>query len=157
MVFTPPVISLRTLFCAVSKAFRVELLAVTSTSLPYFMTGLTYVLYVVLVVSCVLPHVAPVSHFRSLSLWLTLFIVCSTWFFQDSLLSMCTPRYFVLSLFGSFWLLIFRSKLLFLWRMEKNRYTVLEAFISILFSVTHLLREFRAVLKNFTKLFRCQI
>ena len=120
VVFMPLVVSLRALFCVVSRAFRVELLAVTSTSLPYFMTGLTYVLYVVFIVSCVLPHVALVSRFMSLSLWLTLFIVCSTWFFQDSLLSMCTPRYFVLSLFGGFWLLIFRSKLLFLWRKEKN-------------------------------------
>jgi hypothetical protein len=54
----------------------VELLAVISTSLPYFMIGLMYVLYVVFIVSCVLPHVAPVSRFISLSLWFALFIVC---------------------------------------------------------------------------------
>jgi hypothetical protein len=72
------------------------LLAVTSTSLPYFMTGLTYVLYVVFIVSYVFPHVAPASRFMSRSLWLTLFVVCCTWFLQDSLLSMYTPRYFVL-------------------------------------------------------------
>ncbi len=53
VVFTPPVISLRALFCAVSRACRVELLAVTSTSLPYFMSGLMYVLYVAFIVSCV--------------------------------------------------------------------------------------------------------
>ena len=68
MVFTPPVISLRALFCFVSRAFRVELLAVISTSLPYFMTGLMYVLYVVFIVSCVFPHVAPASRFMSQSL-----------------------------------------------------------------------------------------
>ena len=66
--FTPLVISLRALFCVVSRAFRVELLAVISTSLPYFMTGLMYVLYVVFIVSCVLPHVALASRFISLSL-----------------------------------------------------------------------------------------
>ena len=120
MVFTPPVINLSALFCVVSRACRVELLAVIRTSLQYFMSGLTYVLYVVVIVSCVLPDVAPPSHFISLSLCLTLFIVCSTWLFQDSSLSKCTPRYFVLSLFGSCWLLIFWSKLSFLWCFEKN-------------------------------------
>jgi hypothetical protein len=33
---------------------------------------------------------------------------------------MCAPRYFVLSLFASFWPLIFMSKLSFLLRMEKT-------------------------------------
>ena len=66
VVFIPPVISLKALFCVVSRACRVGLLAVPNTSLPYFMSGLTYVLYVVFIVSCVLSHVAPASHFMSL-------------------------------------------------------------------------------------------
>ena len=62
----------KALFCVVSRACRVELLAVTSTSLPYFLSGLTFVLYVVFIVSCVFPHVALASRFMSFSLWLTI-------------------------------------------------------------------------------------
>ena len=123
VVFTPPVISLRALFCVVSRAFRVELPAITSTSLPHVITGLTYVLYVLFIVSCVLPHVALASRCMSLCLWLTLLIVFSTWFFHVNLLSMCTPRYFVLSLLGSFRLLIFKSNYRFCdaWRKIGKR------------------------------------
>ena len=108
IVFTPPVISFRALFCVVSRAFRVEPLAVIRTSFPYFMTDLMYVLYVMFIVSCVLHHAAPASRFMCLNLWFALFTVRSTRFFQDSLLSMYTPKYFVLSLFGYFWLWILR-------------------------------------------------
>ena len=43
VVFMPLVISLSALLCVVSRACKVELLAIISTSLPYFMSGLTYV------------------------------------------------------------------------------------------------------------------
>jgi hypothetical protein len=132
----------------------VELLAVTSTLLPYFMSGLMYVLYVVFIVCCVFPHLALASRFMSLSIWLTLFIVCSTWFFHDSLLSMCIRKYFVLSLFGRFWLLIFSSKLVI---FVAHREELIDCLGAIYFRIVFCcpLREIRAVFIVCSKVLCC--
>lgn len=115
VIFTPLLIKHNsTLFCALFTALRVEMLAVLSTLLPYYIIGLICFVCDVDGFMGALIGGSTQAFYKSQSLIDFYYSVCHV-FLKDSLPSMCNSRYFIYSFLQRFWLLILKLKSSFLW------------------------------------------
>lgn len=105
--------------------------------------------------SWVLPHFALASLFISPFLLFVVSTVLLMWSAQLSLLSRSTPRYFVLALFYSVWLSIFRLKSVLFCCREKNWWMVFDLLIIMLFSFAYALSTSREWFIVFSRVLCC--